>query len=199
MREGEPGETFVILVAGSADVRKGKRHIATLSAGDFAGEIALLTNAPANGHGPHYFPRDGTAGNTQGIHRSARRVPVHSAQSAKGTGKPNRTNSDLGCASGTPTARRARYPLGIAVTVPSPERPPLPLMRTRKALGHPDPLRGTMAMRPGRESPRMARGRAHRWRTPLTVFEPRRFSREVLRVVPVSCHRPVRPAVQVAR
>ena len=46
MREGEPGETFVILVAGSADVRKGKRRIATLSAGDFAGEVALLTDAP---------------------------------------------------------------------------------------------------------------------------------------------------------
>jgi len=46
MREGEPGESFVILVAGSAEVRKGKRHIGTLSAGDFAGEIALLTNVP---------------------------------------------------------------------------------------------------------------------------------------------------------
>ena len=46
MREGEPGETFVILVAGSAEVRKGKRHIGTLGAGDFAGEIALLTNVP---------------------------------------------------------------------------------------------------------------------------------------------------------
>ena len=46
MREGEPGQTFVILVAGSAEVRKGKRHIGTLGAGDFAGEIALLTNVP---------------------------------------------------------------------------------------------------------------------------------------------------------
>jgi CRP-like cAMP-binding protein len=46
MREGERGETFVILVAGSADVRRGKRRIATLGVGDFAGEIALLTDAP---------------------------------------------------------------------------------------------------------------------------------------------------------
>jgi CRP-like cAMP-binding protein len=46
MREGEPGETFVVLVAGSADVQKGNRQIATLGAGDFAGEIALVTNAP---------------------------------------------------------------------------------------------------------------------------------------------------------
>jgi CRP-like cAMP-binding protein len=46
IREGEPGELFFVLVDGSADVRKGRRRIATLGAGDFAGEIALLTDAP---------------------------------------------------------------------------------------------------------------------------------------------------------
>jgi CRP-like cAMP-binding protein len=44
--EGAPGDEFFVLVKGSADVRKDKRHIATLKAGDFAGEIALLSNAP---------------------------------------------------------------------------------------------------------------------------------------------------------
>jgi CRP-like cAMP-binding protein len=46
MREGEPGDRFYVFVKGSAEVRKGNRKIATLKAGDFAGEIALLTNAP---------------------------------------------------------------------------------------------------------------------------------------------------------
>ncbi len=46
MREGETGNDFFVLVRGSADVRKRKRHIATLKSGDYAGEIALLSDAP---------------------------------------------------------------------------------------------------------------------------------------------------------
>jgi len=46
VREGEPGELFFVLVKGTAEVRKGKRRIATLGAGDFVGEIALMTDAP---------------------------------------------------------------------------------------------------------------------------------------------------------
>jgi CRP-like cAMP-binding protein len=48
IREGDQGELFFVLVKGSAEVRKGKRQIATLKAGDFAGEIALLTDHPRN-------------------------------------------------------------------------------------------------------------------------------------------------------
>jgi CRP-like cAMP-binding protein len=48
IREGAQGDDFFVLVKGSADVLKGsrQRRVATLGAGDFAGEIALLTNAP---------------------------------------------------------------------------------------------------------------------------------------------------------
>ena len=46
IREGEPGRDFFAVVEGSVDVRKNGRRIATLGAGDFVGEIALLTNAP---------------------------------------------------------------------------------------------------------------------------------------------------------
>jgi CRP-like cAMP-binding protein len=46
IREGEPGRDFFVLAEGKAEVRKGSRRVATLGPGDFAGEIALLTNAP---------------------------------------------------------------------------------------------------------------------------------------------------------
>ena len=46
IREGETGELFLVLVKGSAEVRKGRYRVATLGPGDFAGEIALLTKAP---------------------------------------------------------------------------------------------------------------------------------------------------------
>jgi CRP-like cAMP-binding protein len=45
-REGERGEEFFVLVKGTAEVRKGKRQIDSLKAGDFVGEMALLTDAP---------------------------------------------------------------------------------------------------------------------------------------------------------
>ena len=46
LRQGEPGDDFFVLVKGSADVRKGKTHVRSLKAGDFAGEIALLSDTP---------------------------------------------------------------------------------------------------------------------------------------------------------
>jgi CRP-like cAMP-binding protein len=46
IREGEPGDFFFVLVKGSAEVKRRNSKIATLGAGDFAGEIALLTKAP---------------------------------------------------------------------------------------------------------------------------------------------------------
>ena len=46
MREGEPGRDFFVIAEGTAEVRKGNRRVSTLGPGDFAGEVALLTNAP---------------------------------------------------------------------------------------------------------------------------------------------------------
>ena len=46
LQEGQRGDEFFVLVKGSADVRKGKKQIGTLKAGDFAGEIALLADSP---------------------------------------------------------------------------------------------------------------------------------------------------------
>ena len=46
MREGRPGREFVVLVEGTVRVTKKGRTLADLGAGDWLGEIALLTNVP---------------------------------------------------------------------------------------------------------------------------------------------------------
>lgn len=47
-REGEVGREFMIIVSGSAAVRKGKRKVAELGPGDFLGELAVLSGEPRN-------------------------------------------------------------------------------------------------------------------------------------------------------
>jgi voltage-gated potassium channel len=45
-REGALGHEFVVLVDGAADVKRKGRTVNRLGAGDFLGEIALVTGAP---------------------------------------------------------------------------------------------------------------------------------------------------------
>lgn len=45
-KEGATGREFLVLVEGTADVRRNGRRINTLGAGDFLGEIALVTGTP---------------------------------------------------------------------------------------------------------------------------------------------------------
>jgi CRP-like cAMP-binding protein len=45
-REGATGHEFLVLIDGSADVRRKSRKVNTLGSGDFLGEIALITGAP---------------------------------------------------------------------------------------------------------------------------------------------------------
>jgi CRP/FNR family cyclic AMP-dependent transcriptional regulator len=45
-REGRPGREFFVLVSGTARVTKDGKAIAELGAGDWFGEIALLTDTP---------------------------------------------------------------------------------------------------------------------------------------------------------
>jgi CRP/FNR family cyclic AMP-dependent transcriptional regulator len=46
MREGEPGRAFVVIVEGTAKVTRRGRRVTDLGPGDFAGEIALVSNVP---------------------------------------------------------------------------------------------------------------------------------------------------------
>jgi CRP-like cAMP-binding protein len=45
-REGRPGREFFVLIDGTARVTKAEKKIADLGAGDWFGEIALITNSP---------------------------------------------------------------------------------------------------------------------------------------------------------
>ena len=44
--EGDPGETFIVLTTGTADVEQGGNRIGTLKAGDYLGEISLVDGGP---------------------------------------------------------------------------------------------------------------------------------------------------------
>jgi len=45
-REGATGHEFLVLVEGSAEVKRKGKKVNTLRSGDFLGEIALITGAP---------------------------------------------------------------------------------------------------------------------------------------------------------
>ncbi len=45
-REGAAGREFFVIVEGTTEVTQGKRKLATLSDGDFFGEISLITRLP---------------------------------------------------------------------------------------------------------------------------------------------------------
>jgi CRP/FNR family transcriptional regulator, cyclic AMP receptor protein len=48
VEEGATGEDFYLVVAGEASVSRGGRHVASVGAGGYFGELALLGGAPRN-------------------------------------------------------------------------------------------------------------------------------------------------------
>ena len=48
IKEGDTGREFFVLIDGSAEVARGGKKVASISAGDFFGEIALIAKTPRN-------------------------------------------------------------------------------------------------------------------------------------------------------
>ena len=46
VREGDPGDTFIVILDGRATVDQGGARIREMSAGDFLGEISLIDHGP---------------------------------------------------------------------------------------------------------------------------------------------------------
>ena len=46
MREGEPGDRYLVIEAGEVDVSQGGNHLRVMAAGEGIGEIALLRDVP---------------------------------------------------------------------------------------------------------------------------------------------------------
>lgn len=47
IRQGEPGDTFYVLLDGEAEVVIDGKHVRTIRAGDYFGEISMLDGGPA--------------------------------------------------------------------------------------------------------------------------------------------------------
>lgn len=48
IEEGDSGREFFVLIEGTAEVQRGGRKVASIGAGDFFGEVALITKTPRN-------------------------------------------------------------------------------------------------------------------------------------------------------
>ena len=83
IREGEPGRDFFVLAEGTAEVRKGNRRVSTLGPGDFAGEIALLTNAPRTATVRTTSPVTVLCVTSKGSPRCSKRRPRFNARSER--------------------------------------------------------------------------------------------------------------------
>ncbi|MGH3003345.1 MAG: cyclic nucleotide-binding domain-containing protein [Gaiellaceae bacterium] len=79
-REGEPGREFMLIVAGAAKVTKNGRTINRLGAGDFVGEIALLTGSPRTATVTTTEPASVLVLTDRAFHRVAKEIPsVHAS------------------------------------------------------------------------------------------------------------------------
>lgn len=76
VREGEPGETFIVIARGSASVHAGGKILRTLATGDFLGEISLLDGGPRTATVTALEPVDALVISRDGFDRLMQQNPV---------------------------------------------------------------------------------------------------------------------------
>jgi len=76
VREGEPGETFIVLTSGDADVSQAGTSIRALTAGDFLGEISLIDGGPRTATVTATSPIEALVIDRTGFRRLMDDVPV---------------------------------------------------------------------------------------------------------------------------
>ena len=76
VRQGEPGDTFIVIAAGSASVHADGRILRTLTAGDFLGEISLLDGGPRTATVTALEPIDALVITRDGFDRLMQENPV---------------------------------------------------------------------------------------------------------------------------
>jgi len=75
VRQREPVTRFLVLLAGRAEVRKGKNVVNVVTAGDFVGEIGLVSRSPATATVTALEPVQALAVTTLAFRALLRRVP----------------------------------------------------------------------------------------------------------------------------
>jgi len=75
VRQGEPVTRFLVLLAGRAEVRTGQRTLNVIHAGDFVGEIGLVSRSPATATVTALEPVQALAVTTIAFRALLRRVP----------------------------------------------------------------------------------------------------------------------------
>ncbi|HEX5451429.1 MAG TPA: cyclic nucleotide-binding domain-containing protein [Candidatus Limnocylindrales bacterium] len=83
VREGDPGDSFIILLSGRADVDRGGRRIRDMSAGEFLGEVSLID------HGPRTATGDGRRADRGASSPSRGCLPVDGRRSSRSAGDPH--------------------------------------------------------------------------------------------------------------
>ena len=87
-RQGRVGREFIVIVDGKATVAIDGQTVATLGAGDFLGEIALLDGGPSHRHRDRRYRSGGQGHEPSGVRQPAGRGPLRHPPHPQRRGRP---------------------------------------------------------------------------------------------------------------